>query len=66
VVLAVPVAPPTAAPDFEGIADELVCVETPGGFFAVGQWYRDFSQTSDAEVIASLRAAAAPGVGGEV
>jgi predicted phosphoribosyltransferase len=38
--------------------DETVCVMTPEPFFGVGQWYIDFSQTSDEEVIELLRAAA--------
>jgi putative phosphoribosyl transferase len=39
-----------------GIADEVVCLETPEPFRAVGCWYEDFDQTSDAEVIELLRA----------
>jgi len=38
------------------IADETVCARTPEPFSAVGQWYRDFSQTSDHEVRALLEA----------
>ena len=34
----------------EAVADEVICLETPPYFSAVGQWYRDFDQTSDAEV----------------
>ena len=46
---------------FEGDADELLCLETPGPFFAIGQWYADFSQTADEEVIDCLaRRAAGP------
>lgn len=58
VVLAVPVAPPGWTARFAGDADELVCVATPQPFHAIGQWYRDFSQTSDAEVLACLERAA--------
>jgi putative phosphoribosyl transferase len=54
VVLAVPVAPPGWAVRFEGDADELVCVAEPEPFYAIGQWYRDFSQTTDEEVVACL------------
>ena len=57
VVLAVPVAPPGWTRGFEGIADELICLTTPGSFTGIGQFYADFSQTSDEEVIACLRAA---------
>jgi len=30
--------------------DEIICVKTPEPFLGVGQWYRDFSQTTDEEV----------------
>jgi hypothetical protein len=39
---------------FAGYADEVVCLETPAYFFAVGQGYRNFTQTSDDEMIALL------------
>ena len=58
VVLAVPVAPPGWERSFAGEADELVALETPGDFFAIGQYYRDFSQTPDDEVTAYLDLAA--------
>jgi predicted phosphoribosyltransferase len=35
-------------------ADEVVALETPEPFFAVGEWYRDFEQTTDDEVVAAL------------
>ena len=54
VVLAVPVAPPGWEARIAGAADELVCVDTPGDFFAIGEFYADFSQVPDDEVIASL------------
>jgi putative phosphoribosyl transferase len=60
VVLAVPVAPPGWQGGMRGEADELICVATPAGFFAIGQFYADFSQTTDEEVIACLAQAAAP------
>ena len=50
IVVAVPVAPRQAVVDLREEADEVVVVETPQWFYAVGQWYHDFSQTSDAEV----------------
>ena len=59
VVLAVPVAPPGWEERIRGAADELVCIETPAPFFAIGQFYADFSQTSDEEVVACLRRAGA-------
>jgi predicted phosphoribosyltransferase len=50
VVVAVPVASPETCREFEGIVDEIVCARTPERFAAVGEWYLDFSQTSDEEV----------------
>lgn len=50
IVVAVPVAPPEWAPQPGLDADRLVCLHRPHGFMAVGQWYRDFTQTTDAEV----------------
>ena len=61
VVLAVPVAPPGWQARIAGAADELVCVATPPGLFSTGQFYADFSQATDDEVVACLQAAAAPG-----
>ena len=58
VVLAVPVAPPGWEAGFRGEADELVCVDTPAWFAAIGQFYADFSQATDDEVIACLERAA--------
>jgi putative phosphoribosyl transferase len=58
VVLAVPVAPPDWTDRLSAAADELVCVETHRPFSAIGQWYRDFSQVSDREVIDCLDQAA--------
>ena len=54
VVLAVPVAPPQSLPRLGAEADEVVALETPQPFFAVGEWYRDFEQTTDDEVVAAL------------
>lgn len=56
VVLAVPVAPPGWAARMAQDADELVALETPAHFFAIGQFYDDFRATSDEEVIARLAA----------
>ncbi|MEU6332695.1 phosphoribosyltransferase family protein [Streptomyces sp. NPDC047049] len=54
VVLAVPVAPPDAAERLRGATDEFVCLSTPFAFSAVGEWYQDFSQTPDDEVVSLL------------
>lgn len=58
VVVAVPVAAPDALSELTG-ADEVICLLAPPGFMAVGMHYRDFRQTSDAEVIRLLDAASA-------
>ncbi len=55
VVLAVPVAPPETARALGAEVDELVCLETPDVFPAVGSFYDDFRQTTDAQVIALLK-----------
>src|SRR5450759_1978616 len=54
VILAVPVAPPDWIDRLASDADEFACVDTPEPFFGVGQFYADFSQTTDDEVIACL------------
>jgi putative phosphoribosyl transferase len=60
VVLAVPVAPPGWQARIGADADELVCVGTPRGFFAIGQFYARFPQVTDDEVLACLERAAGP------
>ena len=57
VILAVPVAPPASISELASVADEVVCLETPEPFFAVGQWYRDFTAVSDKDVTALLHRA---------
>lgn len=51
VILAVPVAPHEAIARLSKEADEVVALATPEPFFAVGQWYESFPQTSDREVV---------------
>ncbi len=58
IVVAVPVASRMAVTDLRSECDELICLEAPDPFFAVGEWYRDFSQTRDDEVISLLRRSA--------
>ncbi len=60
VVLAVPVAPPSACAALAADADEVICLETPEHFLAIGEWYQDFSQTSDDEVVSLLAAVHPP------
>ncbi len=55
-VIAVPVAPPEKVAEIAGDVDEIVCPLQPAGFMAVGQYYRDFDQSSDEEVVAVLQA----------
>jgi putative phosphoribosyl transferase len=57
VVLGVPVGAGDTAMEFAKYADEVVCLETPVPYFAVGQGYRNFAQTSDDEVAALLNRA---------
>jgi len=54
-ILAVPVAPADTVERFKGEVDEIVVLEKPSFFYAVGQFYEDFAQTSDEEVIEFLR-----------
>jgi hypothetical protein len=54
-IAAAAVASPSAARQIAAKADEVVCLEVPEDFYAVGQFYEDFSQVSDAEVVAILR-----------
>ncbi|GMU77593.1 MAG: hypothetical protein AMXMBFR46_03920 [Acidimicrobiia bacterium] len=61
VVLAVPVAPPAAVAALRDVADDVVCLESPPAFSAVGQWYDDFTQTTDDEVLRLLGAGATRG-----
>lgn len=53
-VLAVPVAPPESLARLKPNADEVICLLIPEAFYAVGQFYQDFRQTTDEEVIAAL------------
>jgi predicted phosphoribosyltransferase len=62
-IVATAVAPPDTVLRIKEEADEVICLETPEMFFAVGQFFQDFSQVSDEEVMAALapsRAAAVP------
>ncbi len=59
-VVAVPVAPQSTCKWLRREVDELVCVQMPKHFYAIGQFYEDFSQIADEEVTALLRLAAQP------
>jgi putative phosphoribosyl transferase len=56
-VLAVPVGPPDTIEELRREADDVVCLGTPEDFFGVGQFYRDFHQVTDDEVIRMLELA---------
>jgi predicted phosphoribosyltransferase len=58
IILAVPVAPPSTVRALESHADEVIALDTPWGFSAVGQFYSRFGQTEDSEVSALLTEAA--------
>jgi putative phosphoribosyl transferase len=59
IVVAVPVASPDTCELLKAYVDEVVCAATPEPFYAVGLWYRDFSQTTDEEVRELLQRSAA-------
>ena len=54
-ICAVPVAPPDTLEKVSPYADEVVCLDAPELFYAVGQFYQSFPQVSDDEVIAQLK-----------
>jgi putative phosphoribosyl transferase len=55
IVLAVPVAPASTCARLRREVDNLVCLDTPETFYAIGQFYEDFTQVSDEEVTSLLR-----------
>jgi predicted phosphoribosyltransferase len=57
VVVAVPVGAPSTCHEFADLTEETICARTPEPFSAVGQWYRNFAQTTDDEVHALLQQA---------
>ena len=59
-ICAVPVAPEHTLRKAQTLADEVVCLETPGWFQAVGQFYQHFPQVEDAEVIELLKTRSPP------
>ncbi|MGB5666919.1 MAG: phosphoribosyltransferase, partial [Maribacter sp.] len=56
IIVAIPVAPPSSVRKIEesAVVDEVVCLETPYNFHAVGQFYEEFQQVSDQEAIELL------------
>jgi putative phosphoribosyl transferase len=58
IIVAVPVGAPITCHEIKSVADEVVCLQTPDSFMGVGQYYEDFSQTTDEEVRELLAASA--------
>lgn len=56
-IVAIPVAPEDTLNEIETLVDEVICLDTPLFFAAIGQFYEDFSQIEDEEVIELLRLA---------
>ena len=61
IVVAVPVGAPETCERLRQIADEVVCIESPASFQAVGAWYERFDQTTDDEVLRTLAVVRSPG-----
>jgi len=57
IIVALPVASRSACDKLREEADRLVCVRIPPGFAAVGEWYEDFTQTTDQDVVDLLASA---------
>ena len=55
IVVAAPVGAPDTCRQFSALVDDVVCARMPPSFGSVGQWYHDFSQTTDEEVRELLR-----------
>jgi predicted phosphoribosyltransferase len=64
-VVAVPVAPPEVVARLRQKVDRVVCLQVPEPFFAIGNWYQDFSQTGDDEVRSLLAESWRGAKGGE-
>jgi predicted phosphoribosyltransferase len=61
IVVAVPVGPSDTVPRLQAVADEVVVLQAPLLFGAVGEFYQDFSQVTDDEVVETMRKYAKPG-----
>ncbi len=55
VIIAIPVGPPSTIKELEKQADTVICLYTPEFFYAIGEFYEDFSQTEDREVVELLK-----------
>ncbi len=54
-IVAVPVAPPDEVPEIRAACDDVICLLTPRHFWSIGEFYEDFTQVDDAQVIEVLR-----------
>ncbi|MGZ3235934.1 MAG: phosphoribosyltransferase [Burkholderiaceae bacterium] len=54
IILATPVAPPDTCEKLRADVDEIICLNTPDPFYAVGLWYENFEKITDAEVMRLL------------
>jgi len=61
-IVALPVAPPETAEELRQMADELICLETPSDFMAVGAYYQDFTQVTDEDVVKILERSKPAGI----
>ena len=59
-IVAVPVGAPETCRALAAVADQVICARTPTAFSAVGEWYQDFTQTTDEEVVALLSSSPGP------
>jgi putative phosphoribosyl transferase len=55
VVMAIPVGPASTIAEIQKDADQVICLHTPDSFYAIGQFYENFAQTTDDEVIKLLK-----------
>lgn len=60
IIVAVPIAPASVCQQLAKEVEQVLCLHSPEPFYNVGRWYRDFTQTTDAEVIRLLNQAAIP------
>lgn len=60
IILAVPVAVPDRLQELGKLCDHVVCLHTPDQFWAIGYFYQDFTQVTDEEVVALLKASISP------
>jgi putative phosphoribosyl transferase len=54
-VMAVPVGPASTIAEMQKEADQVICLRTPDSFYAIGQFYENFDQTTDEEVTRLLK-----------